>query len=76
MDAETYPHEAVKAELARWEFDRVDIEGERVAAEALRVSAVPIAVALAPDGRVLGRIEGFVEAAKFAARLSEIRSSR
>ena len=76
MDAETYPNEEVRAELARWEFDRVDIESERSAAKALRVSGVPVAVALAADGRVLRRIEGFVEAAKFAALLSEARSSR
>ena len=76
MDAETYPHAAVRAELALWVFDRVDIEGERAAAELLQISAVPVAVALAPDGSVLQRFEGFFEAKKYAELLSELRSSR
>ncbi len=76
MDAETYPHESVRAELAKWVFDRVDVEGERGVAELLQVSAVPVAVALTPDGRVLRRFEGHFQARKFADLLAEVRSSR
>jgi thioredoxin-like negative regulator of GroEL len=73
MDAVTYPDEAVKAELAAWIFAKADVSRHKEAGQALGVAAIPVAVALAPDGRVLGRIEGFVEPAEFARRLRELR---
>lgn len=74
MDTETYPDASVKAELANWAFVRVDLATARADAKALGVAAVPVAMALTPEGRVLGRLEGFVEATEFARRLSKMRS--
>lgn len=76
MDTETYPDAAVKAELANWVFVRVDLAAARADAKALGVAAVPTAVAVTPEGRVLGRIEGFVESGEMARRLGRLRASK
>lgn len=74
MDTETYPDAAVKAELANWVFVRVDLATARADAKALGIAAVPVAMALTPEGRMLGRLEGFVDAAEFSRQLSKLRS--
>ncbi|MBI2921468.1 MAG: hypothetical protein HYY18_10340 [Planctomycetes bacterium] len=76
MDAETYPDAAVKAELANWVFIRLDLATARADAKALGVAAVPTAVAVTPEGQVLGRLEGFVNAEDFAQALSRLRAAR
>ena len=76
MDAVTYPHEDVKAELSSWLERRVDITEERELAEAFEVAAIPTAVLLDTDGRILDRVVGFVEPDDFRKRLSGARDDR
>ena len=73
MDAVTYPDPGVKAELSHWLERRVDVSKERDLAAAFQVAAVPTAVLLDPDGRVLDRVIGFVQPGDFLERLSSAR---
>lgn len=73
MDAVTYPHPDVKNELSRWIERRADIVAERDLASAFGVSAVPTAVLLDHEGRVLDRVVGFVQPESFRSRLSSAR---
>ena len=76
MDAVTYPHPDVRAELESWVEGRVDLARDRVSPGIFDVAAVPVAVAVTPDGRVLDRLSGFVEPAEFAAWLATQRKNR
>jgi len=76
MDAVTYPDPEVKAELSNWLERRVDISKERELAGAFQVAAVPTAVLLEHDGRILDRVIGFVQPADFRQRLSTAREER
>jgi len=76
MDTVTYPDAAVKSELAGWVFGRVDISEHPGVARSLGVAGVPTAVALTSEGRVLGRIEGFVPGPDFARRIGALRINR
>ena len=76
MDAVTYPEAGVKSELANWVVRREDISTARDLARQLGVGGVPVAIAIAPDGRVKARIEGFVAPKEFAARLAAAREKR
>lgn len=49
----------------------LDFERNRKAAEILEVHSLPTSVVLSPDADLLGEVEGFVEAPKFAAALRE-----
>lgn len=69
MDAVTYPDPRVRAELSHWLERRVDISKERDLAAAFQVAAVPVAILLDPDGRVLDRVTGFVPPTDFRERL-------
>lgn len=73
MDTVTYPDEQVEQELESWTFERLDATEHRRAASELGVRAVPVAVAL-EGGRVLGRLENFVEPDVFAEWLREMRT--
>ena len=66
MDAVTYPHAEVTAELKDWVFARVDVSQQREVAAAFGVPAVPVAVAVDPGGTILGRVPSFVEPEAFA----------
>jgi thioredoxin-like negative regulator of GroEL len=72
MDTVTYPDEMVKDELEFWVFERFDASKHRAAARELGIRAVPVAVALG-EGRILGRMENFVEAAPFRDWLRGVR---
>jgi thioredoxin-related protein len=74
MDAVTYPHQGVKDEIARWIEWRADVVDERELATAFGVSAIPTAVLLDHDGRVLVRVVGFVPPDVFVGRLSTART--
>ena len=76
MDAVTYPHEEVKAELSSWLERRVDITEERQLAAVFEVAAIPTAVLMDHDGRILDRVIGFVEPSDFRKRLSDARGNR
>jgi thioredoxin-like negative regulator of GroEL len=73
MDTVTYPDKMVKDELESWVFERFDASKHRQAARELGIRAVPVAVALV-EGRILGRMENFVEAAAFRDWLRDVRS--
>src|SRR5262249_28156527 len=44
---------------------RVDAERDAPLAEALRISTYPTLVLAAPDGKILGTLEGYMEASRF-----------
>jgi hypothetical protein len=74
MDAVTYPHPSVRAELERWIAQKIDASEAPALARLCGVAAVPIALALAGDGRILDHREGFVEPAEFANWLQRTRA--
>jgi copper chaperone CopZ len=76
MDTVTYPHPDVKEELTRWLQRRADVAAERELATTFEVVAIPTAVLLDHDGRVLERIVGFVPPDDFLQRLSDARRGR
>jgi thioredoxin-like negative regulator of GroEL len=76
MDAVTYPDPVVREELAAWVLERVDVARSPEVARLFGVVAVPIAIAVEPDGAVRERILGFVEPAELAARLRALRAAR
>lgn len=63
MAKETYPDPAVQAALKRFVFLEIDTDEQPEAAKWYRVVSIPDARILAPDGRELGRFNGFKEAA-------------
>ena len=75
MDTVTYPDTDVQAELEHWVFRKVDITAERALAEAFRVTAIPIAIAVDADGRIVQRIPNFVQPGPFAEALRAARTT-
>lgn len=73
MDAVTYPDPAVRTELEGWLVQRVDVSEAADLARSFGVPAVPTAVAVDGDGRILGRSQGFVEPDVFARWLGKTR---
>ena len=73
MDAVTYPHPDVTSELERWVEHKVDVSRIPDVARAFDVPAVPVAVAVLPDGTILDRRMGFVEPEEFAEWLQSVR---
>ena len=76
MDAVTYPHADVRRELSTWLERRSDVVAEPEIASAFDVSAIPTAVLLDGEGRVLDRVVGFIQPEDFVARLSEAKQAR
>lgn len=72
MDTVTYPHPTVAAILKDWIFTRCDASVLQEDAKRLAVSAVPVAIVVAPDGTILGRRGGFVEPQEFARWLRSL----
>jgi thioredoxin-like negative regulator of GroEL len=73
MDTVTYPEKTLQRELESWVYQRLDASRYPQAARDLGVRAVPVAVAL-QSGRILGRMENFVEAADLRDWLRGLRS--
>ncbi len=74
MDAVTYPHETVEQELSRhWLSAKFDVSQSTAVAPFFSVSAIPVAIAVTGDGRVLDRILGFVEPERFSETLERVR---
>ena len=73
MDAVTHPDPAVRATLAPWIVRRIDVSASAETARTFRVPAVPTALALDGEGRVLARLQGFVETDAFVAWLKDAR---
>ena len=77
MDAVTYPHADVRAELAtHWVDAHLDVTATQAVANAFGVAGIPTAVAASHDARVLGRIRGFLPPSTFAAALGDLRTKR
>ena len=74
MDTVTYPHDTLREELSHWVIRKIDIIERRDAAAFFQVAAVPVTVALTPDGKELGRLANFVEPESFRGRLEKLRS--
>lgn len=74
MDTVTYSAAGVKEELERWLTAKVDVSVHPDMARLFEVPAVPEAVAVDGNGRILGRIPDFVEPAAFQARLRQLRA--
>ena len=72
-DRAVYPDPAVRRELDRTVFLRLDAEGEGAdAARRYRVDGFPTIVFVDPRGGEVGRIRGFYPAPQFAARAHAI----
>lgn len=55
-------------------FQKVDIsQVPREVPQLFGVEAIPVVVALDGNGRVLGRLAGFIEPGEFRAKLSRLR---
>ena len=76
MDAVTYPHPDVRRELSGWLQRRADVTEEPDLAAAFEIAAIPTAVLLDDEGRILDRVIGFVQPEDFLARLAEARRAR
>ena len=76
MDAVTYPFHDVRVELSHWIHQRVDVVADSEIAAAFGVSAIPLAVLIDGEGRILDRIVGFVEPEEFLERISSVRIER
>lgn len=74
MDAVTYPHPDVEAELETWIRLRIDVTEHPEVAGLFGVNAMPAALALRADGTVLGRKMNFVQPAEFLEWLREMRA--
>lgn len=75
MDAVTYPHHDVRAELRdHWIERKLDVTEWKAVAAAFGVTAVPMAVLVSPSGRILGRLDNFIEPHDFVGRLHEARA--
>jgi thioredoxin-related protein len=73
MDTVTYPAAGVKEELEHWVMGKVDVSVHPGMARLFGVLAIPEAVAVDRDGRILGRIPDFVEPAAFTTGLRKLR---
>ena len=77
MDAVTYPDTSVQQELAgHWLEVKYDGPDAEDAATLFQVAAVPTAIAVAADGTIRGRVEGFLEPAALRAELVAFRGAR
>ena len=72
LDEEILTDPAVKSELERFRFQKVDTDLTPEAAQCLRVFGLPTIVVLGPGGQELLRHEGLLEAADLARRLAEL----
>ena len=77
MDAVTYPHQDVRRELEKhWLTSQFDVSESKPVATLFGVSAIPVAIAVTHDGKVLGRVLGFVAPEAFEKDLETLRGER
>ena len=75
MDAVTYPEQSVQNELnGYWLTVKIDVEQREGVADRLGVKAIPTAIAIDPDGNLLGELLGFIDAETFAPTLAKLRA--
>ncbi len=75
MDAVTYPNPEVKKELESWLEVHVDVSLQTDVAELFDVSAIPLALAVTGEGKILGRLLGFMEPEPFKKEITSFRES-
>ena len=73
MDAVTYPDPVVKKELLNWLEARVDVSLQKGVAELFSVAAIPVALAVTAEGRIVGRVIGFLEPERFKKKIATLR---
>ena len=73
MDAVTYPDPEVKQELLNWLQARVDVSLQKGVAELFSVAAIPVALAVTAEGRIVGRLTGFLEPESFKKEMATLR---
>ena len=73
MDAVTYPDPEVKKELLNWLAARVDVSLQKGVAELFSVAAIPVALAVTAEGRIVGRVTGFLEPGSFKKEIATLR---
>ncbi len=73
MDAVTYPDPEVKKELLNWLEARVDVSLQKGVAELFSVAAIPVALAVTAEGRIVGRLTGFLEPESFKKEIATLR---
>ncbi len=73
MDAVTYPDPEVKKELLNWLQARVDVSLQKGVAELFFVAAIPVALAVTAEGRIVGRLTGFLEPESFKKEIATLR---
>jgi starvation-inducible outer membrane lipoprotein len=73
MDAVTYPDPEVKKELVNWLEARVDVSLQKGVAELFSVAAIPVALAVTAEGRIVGRLTGFLEPESFKKEVATLR---
>ncbi len=73
MDAVTYPDPEVKKELLNWLEARVDVSLQKGVAELFSVAAIPVALAVTAEGRIVGRLTGFLEPESFKKAITALR---
>lgn len=77
MDAVTYPHPTVQAELAaRWREVCIDVSERPSVAALFGVAGIPAVVAVAADGVVLGSHVGYLGPSQFVAALRAFSAGR
>ena len=75
MDAVTYPNPEVNKELERWLQVHVDVSLQKEVAEVFDVAAIPLALAITGEGKILGRLLGFMEPEPFKKEIAALRES-
>ena len=73
MDAVTYPDPEVKKELLNWLAARVDVSLQKGVAELFSVAAIPVALAVTAEGRIVGRVTGFLVPESFKKEIATLR---
>lgn len=73
MKRETFPHQAVKAELKHWIVVSIDRDQYRQLAQDIGASGLPTYLVAAADGRILTKQAGYVYALDFAQWLQAAR---
>jgi len=76
MDATTFQESAI-LNLVNDKYVplKVDAEHNRQLAEALRIQSFPTIVLAAPDGKIMGTLEGYVDAARLQEHLTRVLAS-
>ena len=75
MDAVTYPDPEVKKELLNWLEARVDVSLQKGVAGLFFVAAIPVALAVTAEGRIVGRLTGFLEPESFKKEVATLRGA-